>query len=244
MSDKPAHDAKTAHGATTIHASKGGGNAGKWLLGGLAAVVLLGGGYYAWKNTQPAGQSDIQSAYNDGYSSDSTRAGPLASEDGLRAESASSDESATPAPAASASRSTAARRSSANTQTAAVPEATIGITPVNATTDDTDEVVVTAPRRPIWSHVPSQQRLTALYPQQALQRGREGEASLRCTVQGNGELACERVEETPGGFGSAAMRVAHTLRHAPQLADGSSSAGTPVNLRVVFRMADDERRRG
>jgi outer membrane biosynthesis protein TonB len=231
VSDQPTHGKPT-----TIRASKGGGGAGKWLLGGLAAVVLLGGGYFAWKNTQAPGQTDVQSAYNDGYSTDSTHAGPLASE------SASSDESATPAPA-SASRSTAARRSASTTQAAAVPEETIGITPVNATTDDSD-IYVTAPRRPIWSHMPSQQRLTALYPQQALQRGREGEASLHCMVQGNGELACERVEETPGGFGIAAMRVAHTLRHAPQLADGSSSAGTPVNLRVVFRMADDERRRG
>ena len=144
MSDKPASDDKTTQGATTIHASKGGGGAAKWLLGGLAAVVLLGGGYYAWKSTQPAGQSDVQSAYNDQYSTDSTHATPLPSEDGLRAESASTDGAA----ASAATRSTA-RRSTARSQQAAAPEATIGITPVNATTDDTDEVFVTAPRRPV-----------------------------------------------------------------------------------------------
>ena len=90
--------------------------------------------------------------------------------------------------------------------------------------------------------MPSERHLSALYPQRALERGREGEASLHCTVQDSGALDCVRVEETPGGFGNAALRVARTLRHAPQLADGSDAAGSPVNLRVVFRIADDQRR--
>ena len=91
--------------------------------------------------------------------------------------------------------------------------------------------------------MPSARRLAAYYPDRLLQRGREGEARLRCTVRAGGALDCARVEETPG-FGTAALRVARTLRHAPQLADGSDAPGAAVNLRVVFRLSEEERRRG
>lgn len=38
------------HGASKIRASHDeGGGAGKWLLGGLAAAVLIGGGYFAYQ---------------------------------------------------------------------------------------------------------------------------------------------------------------------------------------------------
>jgi hypothetical protein len=50
------------------------------------------------------------------------------------------------------------------------------------------------------------------------------------------------VSETPGGFGNAALRVSRTLRHASRRADGSNATGTPVNLRVVFRIDDNQRR--
>jgi hypothetical protein len=59
-------------------------------------------------------------------------------------------------------------------------------------------------------------------------------------VEVGGSLDCQRVEETPG-FGPAAMRVARSLRHAPTRADGANAAGTPVNLRVVFRIDDNRR---
>lgn len=227
------------HGATTIHASKGGGGS-KWLLGAAAAVVLLGGGYFAWKSMTPA-ENSTQTAYNDQYSSDPLHAGPLPSDEGTLAQSAS-DESAPASTTTTTTRSTTTtRRASARAE--AVPEETIGITPVNATTDDTDEVIVTAPRRPVWASTPSARRLTALYPQRALEHGREGEARLHCTVQNSGALDCVRAEETSGTFGNAALRVARTFRHAPQLADGRDAAGSPVNLRVVFRI-DDEQRRG
>jgi TonB family protein len=232
VSDKAHHDAKhtSTQGATTIHASKGGG--GKWLLGAAAAVVLLGGGYLAWKNYAPS-QDNAQMAYNDTYADDNAlRAGPLEPDTNVVAESAAADESAAPpAPAARTRRAT----SRAN----AVPEATFGITPVSA---DENEIVVPAPQRPIWASTPSARRLSAMYPTRALERGREGEASLHCTVLNGGTLDCAKVSETPGGFGNAALRVSRTLRHAEQRADGSSAIGTPVNLRVVFRMPEEERR--
>jgi TonB family protein len=81
-----------------------------------------------------------------------------------------------------------------------------------------------------------------MYPERARARGREGEARLHCIVQAGGALDCERVSATPGGFGHAALRVARTLRHAPTLADGTDATGSPVRLRVVFRMEDADRR--
>lgn len=230
MSEDPTHD------ATKIHASKGGGGAAKWLLGGLAAVVLAGGGYAAWK-TFGSGQDNTQAAYNDTYSD--TYSGDQ-DQDTL-AESAATNESVASSASSEARPEAPAQRSRA--RAAAVPETTIGITPASATTEaDSDEIVVTGGRRPIWVRTPSERRLSAMYPQRALDRGREGEARLHCTVQDGGALDCVRVEETPGGFGNAALRVARTLRHAPQLADGSDATGTPVNLRVVFRIEDEERR--
>ena len=224
------------HGATEIHASKGGGGAAKWLLGAVGAAVLLGGGFVAWKYLSP-GQSTTQAAYDDPYA-----AAPGEPSQDITVQSAAADDAAA-APAAAADQQAAAqpaRRSTARAR--AAPEETIGITPVSATTHDSDEIVVTA-RRPVWTRMPSARRLSAMYPVNALERGREGEARLHCTVQDGGALDCVEASETSRGFGHAAMRVARTLRHSQTLADGRDAAGTPVNLRVVFRL-DDGRRRG
>lgn len=236
MSDDP------KHGATTIHASKGGGSAGKWLLGGLAALVIAGGGYFAWKNYSPP-PSDTQTAYNDTYSADQLHAGPVESGSSANAENPASPNESAPVVSSTRRSTTASTRNAS--ASSAVPEETIGITPINATTDATDtgdEIVVNAPPRPQWSRTPSAQRLSALYPEHAREWGREGEAQLHCTVQGDGGLACVRVEETPGGFGPAALRVARTFQHARTLPNGRDATGSPVNLRVVFRMEDQPSR--
>lgn len=238
------------HGATTIRASKGGGG-GKWLIAAAAIAVLAGGGYFAWKNYGP-GQYETQTAYNDGYAdeygNDPLRAGPVESNDTPIAESAATDDSVAPPASSESQRAAAARRSTTpRAQTAAAPEETIGIMPVNATADETvggDDIVVTGPRRPVWVRTPNARRLSAYYPENALNRGREGEARLSCTVADNGALNCARVSETSSGFGRAAMRVARGYRHAATLADGRDAAGSPVNLRVVFRLADEDTRRG
>lgn len=226
------------HGATTIRASKGGG-AGKWLIGAVVAAGLVGGGYYAWKTYAPAASEQSETAFNDHYAEEPARAGPLEDEQGTTTEAASTDEatvqSETPTPAR---RATNAARTQPTQTAEVVPEETIGITPINATTTaDESDVVITA-HRPIWTHRPTARRLSALYPERALERGREGEASLHCIVQDGGALGCETVSATPGGFSNAAQRVARTYRHSTQLSDGSSAIGSPVNLRVIFRIDD------
>lgn len=228
------------HGATTIHASKSGAM-GKLVLGVVAAALVLGGGYYAWTQYGPS-QEQTEIAYNEeSYVDDPLRAGP-ADEQNPLAESAAADD-VTAEPAAEEPSAAPARRAPARSAAAApVPQATIGVTPANAAPYDSDEIVVPAPRRPIWAHTPSARRLSAMYPQRALDRGRDGEASLACVVQNGGVLDCDRVSETPGGFGNAALRVARAYRHSTQLADGSSAVGTPVNLRVVFRINQEPNR--
>ncbi|MCC6786451.1 MAG: TonB family protein [Hyphomonadaceae bacterium] len=237
------------HGATTIRASAGGGSGGKWLLGAIAAAVLLGGGYWAYKTyAQPT--DGAQTAYNDQYRSessygdDSLRAGPIDPSDEPVANTASSD-AAAPASSASARSAPTPRRQVARAEE--VPEVTIGVAPINATSDEqfteSEDLVVTAAPRPIWERTPTARRLSALYPERALERGREGEARLHCTVLEGGALDCARVSETPGGFGPAAVRVARTFRHSATLANGRDATGSPVNLRVVFRI-DDTTRRG
>lgn len=241
------HDHDT-HGATTIRASKGGGGGGKLLIGAVAAAVLVGGGYLAWKNFGP--QNGAQTAYNDSYATDPYDADPLRAgpvETGGSTSSSNLDANDDVASPASETAAPPARRRTAAARTEEVPEATIGVTPINVTTDgyaasESPDLVVTAARRPVWERTPSARRLSSMYPERALERGREGEARLHCTVLDDGALDCAKTSETPGGFGNAALRVARTLRHAPQFADGSVATGSPVNLRVVFRIDDNARR--
>ncbi|MFT3727736.1 MAG: TonB family protein [Terricaulis sp.] len=235
MSNHSSHDDDSVARATTVHARRG-GSAGKWLLGGLVAVVLGGAGYVAWKNSAPSTTPQTQTAYNDPYA-DTQHAGPLPSLQTPSIETpASPSESVAPA---STLRATSTHHASRNT----VHEETIGITPASATTADAEDenIIVNAPPRPTWTRVPSARRLSALYPVAAQEQGREGEASLHCTVQKDGALDCAPVSQTRG-FGNAALRVAGTFRHAPQFADGSNAIGAPLNLRVVFRLPPEDQR--
>lgn len=232
------------------------GNTGaRWLAGAAAAAVLLGGGYYALKN-MPASQPAAEVASVDpGYGATaSTSPYVTTSTPGATIDTAGvapADSTVTTETKSAATAPTRRRTTTTTTTTTAattVPEEVIGVSPASLTTtaDNSDEIVVTAGLRPVWVSRPSARRLSALYPERALERGREGEASVHCTVQDGGSLACVRASEYPtnAGFGNAALRVASRYKHAAQLADGSSATGTPVNLRVIFRIADNDRRRG
>jgi TonB family protein len=217
------------------------GGVRKWLIGAAVASLLLGGGYFAW---QTFGQDDARedtSAYNEETPTGAAHVSPAGPSEEMLAENIAPEETAPASPSARAP--APVRRQAPRAEP--IPEATIGITPESATTEasEEDEIVVTAPRRPIWISTPSAQRLSALYPERALERGREGEALLHCLVEDGGALRCEETSATAGGFGAAAMRVARTFRHAPTLANGASATGSPLNLRVVFRMEEERRGR-
>jgi TonB family protein len=153
-------------------------------------------------------------------------------------------EATTPSTAATQTRTQTTTRRRQVAAVEYVPEQVIGVEPASATYNDEDAIVVQGQRRPVWTRTPSAQRLSIVYPERALEGRREGEASVHCTVQQDGRLACVQFSETPlhAGFGTAALRVARLFRHAPARADGSSAVGSPVNLRVVFRMSDNDRR--
>lgn len=229
--EKPSGTTKPA-----AHASKSSGM--KWLGGAALAAVLLGGGYYAWSlygQPQPA-------STNQQYDTQTAEA-PL-SAGALPQRSASNAASpAASSPSTQTADATAPRRR-ANSQANSIPEETIGVTPARATADDGEAIIVQGQRRPLWTHTPSRWRLAETYPARALEEGREGEASLQCTVLSNGALRCAQVSEYPAraGFGGAALRVAHMYRHASTLRNGRDAVGSPVNLRVVFRVDDNTRR--
>ena len=231
MSDEPIYGA-----TTTIYASEGGGGV-KWLLGAAAAAFAMSSGYFAWKNNT-ASASDVQVAAYDPYAGGPIRAAPLPpSREMIAANAAAAERIAARAPHA-ARRTPPVRRAPARGPV--ILEETIGV----AAQTDSDEIVVTRARRPIWARMPSPRRLAALYPARALERGREGEASLQCVIEEGGALDCERESATRGGFAAAALRVARRFRHAPQLADGTDATGAQVRLRVVFRIADDDTQSG
>ncbi|MGH6952287.1 MAG: TonB family protein, partial [Vitreimonas sp.] len=207
MSDEPIYGA-----TTTIYASDGGGV--KWLLGAAAAAITLGGGYVVAKNNAPSEDHAKIAAY-DPYAGEPLRAAPLPPSAETIARQAATPER--PAARAHTRRAPPARR--APPSGPAILEETIGV----ASASEDDDIVVTGERRPIWARTPNPRRLAALYPDRALERGREGEARLQCVIEEGGDLDCARVSATPGGFGTAAMRVARRFRHAPQLADGSDA---------------------
>jgi TonB family protein len=126
-----------------------------------------------------------------------------------------------------------------------VMQQVVGVGPEETESAD-EEVVIQGRRylRPQWTRTPSGNRIAQAYPERALERGWEGEASVSCVVQDNGNLDCTQVSQTPdnSGFGLAAVRVARTYNHGPELEDGQPAAGAVVNFRILFRIAEVRRR--
>lgn len=237
-----------SHSSRTSHSNP----VGKWMAGAAVAAVLAGGGYYAWKNStsQPVAENvaEDSSSFADASAfSDSAPIGEVTGNAAPVEEASGTVEKNFAASTPTESRKTTTARAAPKQATVAaaeIPEETIGVSQVSSIASQSDEVIVNAPRRPVWRSTPSATRLSTYYPAGALERGREGEASLRCTVEERGALDCVRVSETPAraGFGNAALRVARSFRHAEQRADGQAAIGTQLNLRVLFRVPDDERR--
>ncbi|MBL8548506.1 MAG: TonB family protein [Hyphomonadaceae bacterium] len=206
-----------------------GGGWKNWAIGAVLAVILVGGGYAAYRTFGPSHQerptSDL--AANDPsalspYDSDQLPAPEIAPEPEAPPPQTMKRPKVVPAPEPI--------------------EAVVGIAPEEEP-PTTDEIVVAGARRPIWAQTPSRRRLSTIYPERELQDGREGEAQLTCTVLPDGALDCTRVSETSIGFGRAALRLSRMYKHAPERWDGAAAAGSTLNLRVVFRMSEDSRRR-
>lgn len=196
--------------------------------------MLWSGVFYAWVTLQPAQRAEFV-AYNAPLFAH-TLGAPI------RTELASLDQAVTAqgSSAPDEARTAAMRLHPIHARRAGAPapEEMAGIIPVSATSQDSAAIVVQGARRSDWVRRPSAWSLANAYPQRALESGREGEASVHCTVRNSGALNCVRMSETPG-FGEAALRVARLFRHTPRRADG---IGSTVDLRIVFRMPDNDRR--
>jgi TonB family protein len=230
------------------HEASGGGPL-KWLAGAAVVAVLAVGGFLGWKTLSAEPNTSETAATSDApfaphTPQTETRMVPAATLPGAEPATfadSSSDELAPAAAPRKAAVKPAAKKQTAAASTSAVPIQEVGIVPA---TDD-DPIVVTGQRRPVWSKTPTMRRLATAYPADALEAGKDGEASLSCIVQDGGMLAYQKVSEYPAreGFGRAALKVARMFRHAPELANGQSAIGSPVNLRVVFRVDDGKPRR-
>jgi TonB family protein len=237
--------AHTIRPHTTVE-HEGGGNAWKWVAGAAAAAVVLGVGFVALtQNKSP--QAEI--AYNETATDQNADryAGPLPGAERSPADVAADDEANVQT--AAVAPTPAPRRERARTTTPAASEPVVieqtigvgsdGVVAENASADE--NIIVHSRLRPQWTRTPSAYRMAAAYPDRALERGREGEARVACTVLDTGRLDCARVSEYPAkyGFGRAAVRVAQQYRHDTLRADGQPAAGTPVNFRVLFRVAEE-----
>jgi protein TonB len=89
----------------------------------------------------------------------------------------------------------------------------------------------------IWLRRPSGASLAKLYPPRALQRGVPGQASLDCSVLGNGQLSCGVTSESPAGFGfgAAASKAAAAFVAAPKAADGADAYGKRTRVTIRFQ---------
>lgn len=87
-----------------------------------------------------------------------------------------------------------------------------------------------------WDAGPSIDDLRAV----AVQKHRDGEAGLRCSIVRTGRLErCSVVEQLGGAsFGSAALRLSRKFLMKPGLADRAYSAGARVFVRLPFCVAN------
>lgn len=90
---------------------------------------------------------------------------------------------------------------------------------------------------PDWRRRPSGDDLLAVFPRTALSHGRNGRATITCTVTVDGALSgCFVVSEAPAGegFGAAALALVPQFQMRPQLVDGQPVGGASVTIPIRF----------
>lgn len=90
----------------------------------------------------------------------------------------------------------------------------------------------------VWQERPTGGDFARNYPPQALRDNVGGSALLDCLIAGDGRLACTVLSEEPAGrgFGTASLAVARSFRAAPQLADGTPTAGRRTRVPIRWRL--------
>jgi protein TonB len=93
---------------------------------------------------------------------------------------------------------------------------------------------------PDWLRKPNADEMGQYYPPRAMDLGKEGQASIKCSVTAKGTVEnCMVVSETPDGlgFGAAAMRLSKLFKMKPQTRDGQSVDGAEVTIPIAFKLA-------
>ena len=93
---------------------------------------------------------------------------------------------------------------------------------------------------PDWVHKPGPDEFAQYYPPRAMDLGKEGVATISCTVTAKGTLAgCSVSGEDPSGFGfgEAALKISRFFRMKPKQIDGQSVEGGTFTTRIRFTLA-------
>lgn len=94
-------------------------------------------------------------------------------------------------------------------------------------------------RNPAWQDRPTAEEMARHYPESAIRRGIQGQATISCAVTARGALtACRVVSETPAEerFGAAALKLARYFRLSPQTINGNTVEGAPVTIPIRFSL--------
>lgn len=87
-----------------------------------------------------------------------------------------------------------------------------------------------------WERGPTPNQLFGFYPERSLRHGLSGEATIRCTLDGQGHpRGCQILSEAPvgAGFGPQGRKALTYFKARSTTPDGRSVAGSSVE--VVFR---------
>ena len=93
---------------------------------------------------------------------------------------------------------------------------------------------------PDWLRKPNGDEMAQYYPPRAMDLGKEGKATLKCTVTAKGTVEnCMIVSEEPDnlGFGSAAMKLSRLFKMKPKTSDGQAVEGAEVTIPISFKLA-------
>ncbi len=93
---------------------------------------------------------------------------------------------------------------------------------------------------PDWLRKPTGDEVAQYYPPRAMDLGKEGSATIKCTVTSKGTVEnCTVTSETPEGlgFGDAAKRMSRLFKMKPQTKDGQAVEGAEVTIPLAFKLA-------
>ena len=93
---------------------------------------------------------------------------------------------------------------------------------------------------PDWLRKPTGDDVAQYYPPRAMDLGKEGKATIKCTVSAKGTVEnCSVLSEEPDGlgFGGAALRMSKLFKMKPKTSDGQAVEGAEVTIPIAFKLA-------